>query len=323
MTKTSPVGGRLSRDPVVCSRRPTTQLCDRSNFLLRSILYQSDLFSWSKNLLKNHKRIRMPKARKIYCVVLLLWAELLPAQKNSQTQLCLDGFCIGQSISDVHFDEVKWLLPKDGLTKRTCNSIGCKPEIAFRGYSSEDQKQLAEVLRSDYGLMRYNLITKPALAVLRRYKYECNLSARGIDGERRFLGAYRSSPSEYLTVVGLRLIRGELRVYRIARQYPYHNQAELFSLGSKLRGQYGDQILLYDNLSSNAYSDVIAQRKNGWFGRSTMFNPSDLSDLAAELVLIDPNTRSLLEPTSMPESGEIKALPIRMPAQCSVSVPLN
>jgi hypothetical protein len=61
--------------------------------------------------------------------------------------------------------------------------------------------------------------------------------------------------------------------------------------------------LLYDYLSSNAYSDVIPRRKDGWFGRSTMFNPSDLTDLAAELVLIDPNTRALLQPTSMPDSG--------------------
>jgi hypothetical protein len=235
----------------------------------------------------------------------------------------LDGFCIGQSISDAHFDEVNWLLPKDGVTKRPCNGVGCKPEVAFRGYSGEEQKQLAEALSWDYGLMRYNPVTKANLRALRRYRYECNLSPRGIDGERRFLGAYRSSPSGYLTVVGLRLIGGELRVYRIARQYPYHNQPELISLGSKIHSQYGDQILLYDYLSSNAYSDVIAQKKNGWFGRSTMFNPSDSSDLAAELVLIDPNTRVLLQPTSMPESGEIKSVGNRMPKQCSAPLPLN
>lgn len=297
---------------------------DRSNLLLHTILYEPSLFE--EQLIKAiQKECAMLKPRRIcfVCVLLLLWAAPLAAQSARSTQLCLDGFCIGQSINDAHFDAVKWLLPKGGLTKRACNGIGCKPEIAFRGYSSEDQKQLTEALSWDYGLMRYNPITNANLASLRRYKYECNLSARGIDGERRFLGAYRSSPSQYLTVVGLRLIGGELRVYRIARQYAYHNQAELLSLGNKLHGQYGKQILFYDYLSSNAYSDVIAQQKNGWFGRSTMFNPSDLSDLAAELVLIDPNTRSLLEPSSMPESGEIKTLPIRMPAQCSAAIPVN
>jgi hypothetical protein len=142
-------------------------------------------------------------------------------------------------------------------------------------------------------------------------------------GERRFLGIYRSSPSHYLTVVGLRLIDGELKVYRIARQYPYHNESELVSLAHQFRVQYGDQILIYNYLSSNAYSDVIKQQKNGWFGRSTMFNPTDLSDNAAEIVLIDPHTRSLLEPSSMPESGEIKPLRVKLSGQCSTSIPIQ
>jgi hypothetical protein len=263
------------------------------------------------------------RAFRSICILCAISTQLVLAQTAKQTDLCLDGFCIGQSINGPHFDEVEWIIPKDGLTKKTCDGIGCKPQVAFRGYATEDQNLLAEALSWDYGLMNYNLITKANLPALRRYKYECNLSPRGINGERRFLGVYRSTASQYLTVVGLRLIGRELTVYRIARQYPYHNQTELVSLAKKLRSQYPDEVLFYDYLSSNAYSDVIKQKKNGWFGRSTMFNPSDLSDNAAELVLIDPTTRLLLEPTSMPESGEIKPLAVQMPDQCSTSPPIN
>jgi hypothetical protein len=130
-------------------------------------------------------------------------------------------------------------------------------------------------------------------------------------------------PNKYFTVVGLRLIGGELRVYRIARQYPYHHQTELTSLARQLKNEYGDEILLYNYLSSNAYSDVIKEKKNGWFGRSTLFTPNDLADNAAELVLIDPRTRPLLQPTSMPESGEIQSLPVHIPEQCSASLSIR
>lgn len=95
------------------------------------------------------------------------------------------------------------------------------------------------------------------------------------------------------------------------------------SLAKQLHEQYGGKLLLYDFLSSNAYSDVISQKKAGWFGRSKMFNPTDLSDNAAELVLIDPRTRPLLQPTSMPDSGEINPLPVKPLAQCSQSLPLQ
>jgi hypothetical protein len=94
------------------------------------------------------------------------------------------------------------------------------------------------------------------------------------------------------------------------------------TLARELRPGYPN-ILFYNYLSSNAYSDVIQQGKDGWFARSTMFNPSDLSDNAAELVIIDPNTRTLLQPTSMPESGEIKPLPMVLPPQCSRTLPLQ
>jgi hypothetical protein len=269
----------------------------------------------------------MTKHRTGYCVciLLLVLVEFLSAQAANKG-LCLDGFCIGQSINDARFTEVNWVIPKDGYRKEQCVGIGCKPEIAFRGYRDEDQKKLAEVLSWHYGLMQYNIITRANLGVLRGYKYECNPSPRGtdgIDGERRFLGAYRSTPSQFLTVVGLRLVGGELRVYRIARQYPFHNQAELISLGRKLHDQYGNDIVFYDGVTSNAYSDVVEQKKEGWFGRSTMFNPRDLADNAAEFVLIDPRTRELLEPSSMPDSGEIKQLANRMPKGCSTSIPLQ
>jgi len=247
-----------------------------------------------------------------------------PAAPASRSGLCLDGFCIGQSINDARFDKVDWIVPHDEYFKKgPCNGVGCTPQIAFRGYPEGQQKLLAEAVSWIYGLGDYNVVTKDNLAALRLYKYECNPSARGIFGERRFFGAYRSTPSRYLTVVGLRLIGGELKVYRIARQYPYHTQAEIVSLARTLRDQYGEGLLLYEGISSNAYSEVIIQRKDGWFGRSTMFNPTDLSDNAAELVLIDPRTRSLLEPSSMPESGEIKPLPVTIPPQCSRSVPIQ
>jgi hypothetical protein len=246
-----------------------------------------------------------------------------PKPPANRGDLCLDGFCIGQSINDARFDAVDWIIPNDSFAKEPCNGIGCAPQVAFRGYAEVYQKALAEAVSWIYGLGRYNIVKKDTVEVLRHYKYECNLSARGIFGERRFFGAYRSVPSRYLTVVGLRLINGELEVYRIARQFPYHTQGELVSLAKTLRAQYGESILLFNYLSSNAYPDVIAQSKNGWFGRSTMFNPTDLSDNAAELVLIDPRTRPLLEPSSMPESGEIKPLAVKLPAQCSQSLPIQ
>jgi hypothetical protein len=95
------------------------------------------------------------------------------------------------------------------------------------------------------------------------------------------------------------------------------------SLAHEIKGEYGARILLYDGISSNAYSDVIKQNKDGWFGRSTMFNPSDLSDLEAELVLIDPRTRVLLQPTSIPDSGEISPLPVKLAEPCNRSIPLQ
>ena len=264
------------------------------------------------------------------CLVLLsIFAAGLAAQEaptgrpNDRAELCLDGFCIGQRINDSRFAAVDWRIPHDSFTKEPCNGVGCTPQIAFRGYTVAYQKALAEAVSWVYGLGHYNIITKDNLDVLRHYKYECNLSARGTFGERRFFGAYQSIPSRYLTVIGLRLIDGELKVYRIARRYPYHTQAEIVALAKTLHGQYGETLLIYDYLSSNAYSDVINQRKNGWFGRSTMFDPNDLSDNAAELVLVDPRTRSLLEPTSMPESGEIGPLAVKVAAQCSRALPIQ
>ncbi|MGH9513108.1 MAG: hypothetical protein ACRD2U_13330 [Terriglobales bacterium] len=267
----------------------------------------------------------MPTLKRVCfaCILSALSLSSSSAQTLDKTGLCLDGFCIGQSINNSRFNETDWIIPNKEFTKESCSGVGCKPEVAFRGYSSENQKRLGEALSWVYGLGVYNVITKANLGPLREYKYECNLSPRGIGSERRFIGAYLSIPSGYLTVIGLRLIGGNLRIYRIARQYPYHNQNELASLAHKLHNQYGDEILLYDYLSSNAYTDVIEQRKNGWFGRSTMFNPTDLSANAAELVLVDPRTRSLLGPTSMPESGEIKQLPVNMPEQCSRSLPIQ
>jgi hypothetical protein len=221
---------------------------------------------------------------------LLAYTSALSAQ---QKNLCLDGFCIGDTIQQPRFDEPEWISPKSDLQKEACTGVGCRPDNAFRGYPRKDQIAWADALSWRYGLNGYNIVTKENLQLLRRYTYECNPSARGPRGQRRFLGIYRSTPTGYLTVVGLRLMKGQLKVYRIARQYPFHNQAELSSLAGQLRNEYGARVLFYDFLSSNAYSEVIAQNKDGWFARSTTFNPTDLSDNAAELVLIDPQTRTI------------------------------
>jgi hypothetical protein len=268
-------------------------------------------------------QIVSPK-RTIWILLLNALAGLSPLTGWAQeAPLCLDGFCIGQSIQDGRFEKVAWVVPTKDLLKDQCTGVGCRPENAFRGYAPGVQARLADAVGWKYGLNAYNVITSQNIGTLRLYEYECNTSARGLSGERRFIGAYRSVPSQYLTIVGLRLINGELTVYRIARQYPYHNQNEIRALAKKLSDEYGKRLLLYDYLSSNAYSDVIHQRRDGWFGRSTMFNPSDLTDNTAELVLIDPNTRALLEPTSMPDSGEISPLPVRLPPACNRSLPIQ
>jgi hypothetical protein len=250
--------------------------------------------------------------------LLVLLVAPLMALISKPTPLFLDGLCIGESINDPHFTEVNWIVPDKQLTKESCVHVACKPEVAFRGYPSDTQKQLAEAVSWVYGsIYFYNVITKGDIEVLRQYRYECR------DNERHFMAAYFSNPSHYLTVVGLRLIGGELRVYRIVRQYPFHNQDELMSLARKLHDQYGDEIVFYDGIASNAYSAVTSQRKDGWFARSSPFNPLDPSDNAAELVLIDPHTRPLLQPMTMPESGDIPRFSVAMPEQCGRSLPLQ
>ncbi len=266
---------------------------------------------------------RAAAARGLFLTSVFLLSPI--ANLAQQGKLCLDGFCIGQTIQDAQFDRVAWITPTKNLTSEECRGVSCQPEVAFRGFSREDQLRLAGAVRLTYHaeIYSYSMLTKDNLAALRLYRYECNPSARGLWGERRFFGAYKSTPGQYLTVVGLRLINGELTVYRLARQYPWRNQGELVSLAKEVRAQYGEQVLLYDGISSNAYADVITQHKEGWFGHSTLFNPTDPSDNAAELVLIDPTTRVLLEPTSMPESGEIKPLSASLPSICSAPVPLQ
>ncbi|MEO9169069.1 MAG: hypothetical protein ABI230_11755 [Aestuariivirga sp.] len=261
----------------------------------------------------------------IVCGLLFLFPfKVVESLASEESTSCLDGFCIGQSIKDVRFDNVDWILPAKGMSKQNCSGVGCKPEVAFYGYSSEDQVKMADAVSWTYGAIDiYNVISKDNIDIFRHYRYECNRSAPGNFGERRFIGAYLSDPSKYLTIVGLRLVGGDLKVYRIARQYPFHNQSELISLAQNLRPQYGEEILFYDYLSSNAYSDVIAQSKGGWFARSTMFTPNDLSKNAAELVLIDPKTRKQLVPSSMPESGEIEPIAQAAAKECFRPMPIE
>ncbi len=103
------------------------------------------------------------------------------ASRSAEATLCLDGFCIGQPITDDRFDKVKWLIPKQNLIKKQCSGVGCQPAIAFRGYEIENQEKLADTLSWVYSIIRdYNVITETNLAILRTYKYECNPSARGI-----------------------------------------------------------------------------------------------------------------------------------------------
>jgi hypothetical protein len=257
-------------------------------------------------------------------VVLLCVSGCLAANAAfAQHSDCLDGFCIGQSIQDHRFDTIEWLLPKNSVSKERCVGIACQPQNAFRGYTPTAQAQLALAVSWRYGLRGQTPIFKEDLPALRSYKYECNQPASAITGERRFFGVYRSIPSGYTTVIGLRLIDGDLKIYRISREYPFHNQGELLSLVTELKPQYGDSILYYNYLSSNAYSDVISQRKAGWFARSSLFNTNDPFDNTAELVLIDPQTRELLEPSSMLESGEISAVKAVVPPQCSRPLPLQ
>ena len=208
--------------------------------------------------------------------------------------------------------------------QQKCDGTGCRPAVAFRGYPEKLQSDLVEALSWSYDTLgKYNVVSRENLSVLRQYRYECNPSARVGRGERRFIAIYRSTPSQYVTLVGLRLIKGELRIYRIARQYPYTSPNELILLAGELHKIYDDRILYVGYLSSNAYSDVIRHTKHGWFGRSKTFNPTDLADNMAELVLIDPETRDLLVPSDMPNSGEIKDLPVLLHEQCNRTLPIQ
>ena len=261
----------------------------------------------------------------IMALATLLLPQIIHAEDFEP--LCLDGFCIGQPITDPRFEHTAWIVPRKNFAQDPCTGIGCQPEVAFRGYPSAEQVQLAAALswvfHDTSDALPYNVITTQSLAILRNYHYECNPSARGMWGERRFIGVYKSTPSGYLTVIGVRLIGGELRVYRIARQYPYRNAGELRGLAQELWPEYGSRVLFVDYLSSNASYEVMHRGKDGWFGRDTMFNPSDMANNAAELVLIDPQTRSLLQPTSMPSSGDIRPLQMPLPEQCQRSLPLQ
>jgi hypothetical protein len=80
-----------------------------------------------------------------------------------QPTLCLDGFCIGQTIQDARLDAVAWLTPTKDMVKEDCTGGGCQPENAFRGYAKEDQVKLADALSWKYGGNAYNVITRTTL----------------------------------------------------------------------------------------------------------------------------------------------------------------
>src|SRR5215469_9492719 len=66
--------------------------------------------------------------------------------RTAEAALCLDGFCIGQPITDDRFNNVEWLTPQQNLIKKQCNGVGCQPTIAFRGYETGLQTKLADTL---------------------------------------------------------------------------------------------------------------------------------------------------------------------------------
>jgi hypothetical protein len=70
---------------------------------------------------------------------LLLILPCATALPSEQKGLCLDGFCIGQTIHAHRFDEPAWILPKADLQRDVCKGVGCRPGNAFRGYSLQDQ----------------------------------------------------------------------------------------------------------------------------------------------------------------------------------------
>ena len=256
------------------------------------------------------------------CSVLALMAFLASFSARAES-ICIDDFCIGESINAERFGQVRWLVPQQ-VKLSSCLMTTCVPEAAFRGYSPEDQDTVARALDLQIGIPFFNVVTNDNLAALRRYKYECNPSPRGgIFGERRFVGFFKSEPSNYLTAVGLRIVGGGLRVYRIVRRFPYHATEELSSLARNVERQYDDAVLVVNYLSSNATTEVIKKEKYGWFGRSELFNPSNPTDNIAELVVIDPHTRNSLEPTSWPRSGEIRPVAGYVPSQCNKPMSLN
>src|SRR5205807_79783 len=110
--------------------------------------------------------------------IFVCFAASVSAQTASQAALCLDGFCIGQSIKDMRFSGVEWIIPKNAH-KETCTSVGCRAQLAFHGYSADDQKRLADAVSVVYGLGHYSIVTRDNLETLGHYRYECNLSQRG------------------------------------------------------------------------------------------------------------------------------------------------
>jgi len=247
-------------------------------------------------------------------------ATFVSGQQEAPAHQCLDDFCIGQNISSHRFDDVQWLVPTKLVNRDQCTGHNCSPEAEFPGYPSDASGAFEHLTTiTTFDMSKATVITASTLGTLRKLRYDCT------HPERRVIGIYRSKPSGYLTIVGLRIFPDGLRVYRLARQFPYRNQAELISLSHTVKSSYGEAILYYPYLTSNAYSDVIQQRKDGWFGRSSMFNPKDAADNTAELVITDPTTRRLLTTSSDLTAGEIGNTPSLWyrPEQCVRNLPLQ
>jgi hypothetical protein len=65
-----------------------------------------------------------------WLVFFMLCAVPYVVSADSGTGLCLDVFCIGQSIRDTRFDQVDWIIPHDNEIE-ACEGVGCKPKVAF------------------------------------------------------------------------------------------------------------------------------------------------------------------------------------------------
>lgn len=256
--------------------------------------------------------------RILCCLLIVIPFRVTYGETSAEN--CIDGFCIGQSINSSRFDEVEWLVPKKLILSDPCTRQDCRPEVEFPGYPPEIMIALSKLTIIGTSMPpQETMITNRSLEALRNLRYDCTHPGK------RVVGIYRSNPSGYVTYIGLRLFPDGLRIFRLAREFPFRNQNEFESLSQGIKSAYGDELLYYDGVTSNANYPAISHRKNGWFGVNYRSGLYDLADNVAELVLIDPETRQLLITSSDITAGEIN-LPLSLvyfPRQCVRALPIQ